>query len=245
MSSSARFARVLDDLVRDKGAISFQKSDVGQALMKKAGISKLPQKKVYQPRSTYADEKGMIPVWEKNLIGQYKIQLSTKQKLKMKKAGDYGKPVINEATGMVTFTSQSGKVIRGNILDVAGILLQSERETLDIGKNQVVDNVDGNERMSVAAIWLGLLNPKTDSRRVHQELKSAVRKNDVANFCHLLRLLANDPKVDSLMAKQVGKAPDEGFELDELPERLEVLFKLGDAPPRRRKAVKKKIKRSI
>jgi len=97
-----------------------------------------------------------------------------------------------------------------------------------------------DERMGIAATWLGLLNPKTDPRRVHQELKSAVRKNDVANFCHVLRLLANDPKVAPLMAKQIAKAPDEGYDLDELPERLEALFKLGDAPPRRRKAVPKK-----
>ena len=48
--------------------------------------------------------------------------------------------------------AKAGKVLRGNILDVAGILLQSEPETLDIRNNQVVDNVDGNERMSVAEI---------------------------------------------------------------------------------------------
>ena len=97
-----------------------------------------------------------------------------------------------------------------------------------------------DERMRVAATWLGLLNPKADPRRMHRELKSAVRKNDVTRFCHLLRLLANDPKVAPLMAKQVVKAPDEGYDLDELPERLAVLFKLGDAPPRRHKVVKKK-----
>ena len=47
---------------------------------------------------------------------------------------------------------KAGKVIRRNILDVAGILLQSEPETLDIRNNQVVDKEDGNERMSVAEI---------------------------------------------------------------------------------------------
>ena len=39
---------------------------------------------------------------------------------------------------------KAGKVIRGNILDVAGILLQSEPETLDIRNNQIVDDEDGN-----------------------------------------------------------------------------------------------------
>ena len=48
--------------------------------------------------------------------------------------------------------AKAGKVLKGNILDVAGILLQSEPETLDIRNNQIVDDEDGNERMSVAEI---------------------------------------------------------------------------------------------
>ncbi len=48
--------------------------------------------------------------------------------------------------------AKAGRVIRSNILDVAGILLQSETQTLDIRNNQIVDSEDGNERMSVAEI---------------------------------------------------------------------------------------------
>jgi carbon-monoxide dehydrogenase large subunit len=48
--------------------------------------------------------------------------------------------------------AKAGKVIRDNILDVAGILLQNEPSTLDIQNNQVVNKLDGVERMSVAEI---------------------------------------------------------------------------------------------
>ena len=48
--------------------------------------------------------------------------------------------------------AKAGKVIRDNILDVAGILLQNEPSTLDIQNNQVVNKSDGAERMSVAEI---------------------------------------------------------------------------------------------
>ena len=48
--------------------------------------------------------------------------------------------------------AKAGKVIRDNVLDVAGILLQSEPNTLDIQNNQVVNKSDGAERMSVAEI---------------------------------------------------------------------------------------------
>jgi len=48
--------------------------------------------------------------------------------------------------------AKAGKVIRDNILDVAGILLQNEPSTLDIQNNQVVNKSDGAERMSVEEI---------------------------------------------------------------------------------------------
>ena len=47
---------------------------------------------------------------------------------------------------------KAGRTIRENILDVAGILLQNEPNTLDIQNNQVVNKLDGAERMSVAEI---------------------------------------------------------------------------------------------
>ena len=48
--------------------------------------------------------------------------------------------------------AKAGKVIRDNVLDVAGILLQSEPNTLDIQNNKIVNKSDGAERMSVAEI---------------------------------------------------------------------------------------------
>lgn len=142
------------------------------------------------------------------------------------------------------------ELIRRKTFDQAQQILNKIRElspfvrlhTLQVTLGSHVVPVD--ERMIVASKWVGLLNPSTDERRAHTELKSAVRKSDVAHFCHLLRMMANDEKLVSLMAKEVGKAPAEGFDLDELPDRLTLLFQMGDAPPRRRKAAKKKVKKA-
>jgi carbon-monoxide dehydrogenase large subunit len=47
---------------------------------------------------------------------------------------------------------QSGKALRGNILDVAGVILQATPETLDIRGGKIVDKATGNERMPLAEL---------------------------------------------------------------------------------------------
>lgn len=47
---------------------------------------------------------------------------------------------------------QSGKALRANVLEVAGVILQSKPETLDIRKGKVVDKESGNERMTLAEL---------------------------------------------------------------------------------------------
>ena len=47
---------------------------------------------------------------------------------------------------------QAGKALRHNIVEVAGIMLQSDPTTLDIRDNKVVDLADGKERMELAEV---------------------------------------------------------------------------------------------
>ncbi|MFP6735778.1 MAG: xanthine dehydrogenase family protein molybdopterin-binding subunit [Rhodospirillales bacterium] len=47
---------------------------------------------------------------------------------------------------------QAGHALRGQILEVAGKMLQAEPASLDIRENQVVDAVDGTERLALAEI---------------------------------------------------------------------------------------------
>ena len=49
-------------------------------------------------------------------------------------------------------TVQAGKELRGKCLQLAGIMLQSDPESLDIRENQVVDKDTGNERISLAEV---------------------------------------------------------------------------------------------
>jgi carbon-monoxide dehydrogenase large subunit len=47
---------------------------------------------------------------------------------------------------------QAGKALRQNIVEVAGIMLQSDPTTLDIRDNNIVDIADGTERMTLAEV---------------------------------------------------------------------------------------------
>ena len=47
---------------------------------------------------------------------------------------------------------QSGKALRANILDVAGVILQAAPDTLDLREGKIVDKVSGVERMPLAEL---------------------------------------------------------------------------------------------
>jgi carbon-monoxide dehydrogenase large subunit len=49
-------------------------------------------------------------------------------------------------------TVQAGKALRSNIVEVAGVMLQCEPSTLDIRDNNIVNILDGNERMPLSEI---------------------------------------------------------------------------------------------
>ncbi len=64
-------------------------------------------------------------------------------------AGAWG----SRATGIGGETTvRAGKALRDNIVEVAGIMLQCDAETLDVRDNKIVDRADGNERMPLAEL---------------------------------------------------------------------------------------------
>lgn len=91
-----------------------------------------------------------------------------------------------------------------------------------------------------AAIWLGFIPPTTTIAKANEELKSTVRKADVALLCHLLRCLTNDPKVRPAFAPDRFEAPEEGFDLLTAADRLAELIAKGAPRKRAKKAAKKK-----
>ena len=60
--------------------------------------------------------------------------------------GSRGTGIAGEAT------VQAGKALRNQVLEVAGVMLQAEPQTLDIRENKIVDMDNGNERMELAEI---------------------------------------------------------------------------------------------
>lgn len=66
-----------------------------------------------------------------------------------------------------------------------------------------------DERMHNVALFLGLVERGLDDDAAADSLKSAVRKADTVMFCHLLRQLANDPKVGNKIQQAVEEAEEE------------------------------------
>ncbi len=103
--------------------------------------------------------------------------------------------------------------------------------------------VPADGRMSRAAIWLGLAAPKLSPEKVSDALKSSVRKADVSVFCHLLRCLANEPRLLSTFDNVSKEVPEGGFDPLTAPARLAELLAEADKPARR-KTTKKKVTKS-
>lgn len=97
-----------------------------------------------------------------------------------------------------------------------------------------------DDRMKAAAIWLGFVAPGATNEEAADGMKSAVKKADAAAMCHLLRLLANEPKLQVAFEDALAAETGEEYDLLSAPKRLEALFK---SPPRRKKVVKKKAAR--
>ncbi len=94
-----------------------------------------------------------------------------------------------------------------------------------------------DEKMKAAAIWLGFIPTGASDEEASDTMKSAVKKADAAQWCHLLRQLSNDPKLQVAFEDALVADSDDEYDLLKAPGRLEALFK---SPPKRKKPVKKK-----
>lgn len=81
-----------------------------------------------------------------------------------------------------------------------------------------------DDRMTAAAVWLGLLEPGTSTEAAADGLKAAVRKADAPLFCHLLRSLATEPPGRDVFDPASFSVPEEGYAADSAIERLEDLL---------------------
>ena len=81
--------------------------------------------------------------------------------------------------------------------------------------------------MLSAAVWLGLVPPSTKVSDASDALKSAVRKQDVFEFCLALRCVATDPQ----HIERLAEAPEEELTILDAPDRLVEL----QSPPKRKK----------
>lgn len=83
-----------------------------------------------------------------------------------------------------------------------------------------------DQRIRNLLVWLGLVEPTASLDSAAESLRSFVRKADAAAFCHLLRMLATDPKYFTVFDPP---SPPIEHHADEAVHRLEVLFKQGPA----------------
>lgn len=87
-----------------------------------------------------------------------------------------------------------------------------------------------DDRMTAAAVWLGLVDPGTSTEAAADALKPAVRKADAPIFCHLLRCLAAEPPGRPVFDPAAFSVPAGGYSADTALTRLEDL--LGGKTPR-------------
>jgi len=81
-----------------------------------------------------------------------------------------------------------------------------------------------DDRMTAAAVWLGLLEPGTSTEAAADGLKAAVRKADAPLFCHLLRSLAAEPPGRGLFDPASFSVPEDGYAASSAMERLDDLL---------------------
>lgn len=94
-----------------------------------------------------------------------------------------------------------------------------------------------DDKMKAAAIWLGFVPVGATNDEAADAMKSAVRKADAPLVCHLLRLLANDEKLQVAFEEAAVAEDGEEYDLLAAAKRLAALFK---NPPKKKKAPPKK-----
>jgi endonuclease-3 len=98
--------------------------------------------------------------------------------------------------------------------------------------------VPADQRMTDAAVWLGLLPPGTTVETSAEALKPFVKKADVPVFCSFLRRLAVDGRLAASFNLARNPPPEGGHDPADAPERLEALLKSARAS-RKKSAARK------
>ena len=97
-----------------------------------------------------------------------------------------------------------------------------------------------DDKMCDVAIWLGFVDPKANTVKASESLKSAVKKSDVPLFCYLMRGVATDTKLKHAFSHARELAPEEGYDLMTSADRLGKIFKTPPRAPRIKKEPEKK-----
>ena len=95
-------------------------------------------------------------------------------------------------------------------------------------------------RMINVAIWLGFVEPGSSADQASDQLKAVVRKNEVAQFCHLIRGIANDESLYDVIAFDVAEEPAETFDLNAVDKRLTEAISAAKSGGRKKKPTKSK-----
>lgn len=98
-----------------------------------------------------------------------------------------------------------------------------------------------DDRLRDAMVWLGFVPPGSSTHDAAEGLKSAVMKADTATFCEYGRCLSLDERLTHTFAKT--KAPEEGFDLDDMISRLEGLLRTAKSPAKAKPAEVKEVKK--
>jgi endonuclease-3 len=128
------------------------------------------------------------------------------------------------------------EAIRRKTLELATKQLTRIRDLSPFVRNFVLNTALGShtipvdQRMTNAAIWMGLIPATETPQQAAELLKNIVRKPDAPLFCQLLRSIAVDPRLSRAFDFSKYPVPEGGFDLSTSPERLEKLFRSGPGP---------------
>jgi endonuclease-3 len=128
------------------------------------------------------------------------------------------------------------EAIRRKTIELATKQLGRIRDLSPFVRNYVLTTSLGShtipvdQRMTNAAIWMGLLPATETPQQAAELLKVVVRKPDAPQFCQLLRAIAVDPRLSRAFDFTKYPIPEGGFDLSTAPERLEKLFRSGPGP---------------
>ncbi|MEX1229301.1 MAG: hypothetical protein WEB58_03620 [Planctomycetaceae bacterium] len=81
-----------------------------------------------------------------------------------------------------------------------------------------------DRQMTGALIWLGLLEPNTGPEAGSENIKSCIRKNEAADFCHYLRCLSTDEKLKDHFLRAASNSSGEAPPLHDGLNRLAKLI---------------------